>query len=222
MRNHITLGLLVVAGVANASVIIDDFTSGTYHQTITSGSVTEFQAGTMLGGSRYATTQVDTNVFGLELGTDIELGNYTLSAQSGVNGQGQLGYGYQDNAGTAVQQDMNADLSTENQFKLDFISSDLPGTYTIGVRSSSSNGGNFATYTGAFQGSSVNAPFTETVNFSEFSGFNFGDVDQITFNFNSDISGDVSLSGLQAVPEPTSMVILATASAMALRRRKKS
>jgi hypothetical protein len=221
MRNQLMLGLVVVAGAAQANIVIDDFASGTYHKTITSGSTTEFQNGTMIGGDRYATTMVESNVFGLGIQTDIEFGSYALSAQSGVNGMGELGYGFSDNAGTPVNQDMNMNFSGESQFKLNFISSDAPGTFTISVRSSSS-GGDFVSVTDAFQGNSVNTPFTKTVDFNQFAGVNFSDIDQVVLKFDSANSGDVALSSFQAVPEPTTMITLAAGGVFAARRRKKS
>ncbi|MFM9874734.1 MAG: PEP-CTERM sorting domain-containing protein [Fimbriimonadaceae bacterium] len=222
MRNQLMLGLVVVAGAANANIVIDDFTSGTYHKTITSGSITEFQNGTMIGGDRYANTMVESNVFGLEIQTDIAGGSYALSAQSGVDGMGSLGYGFSNNAGTPVNQDMNLNFSGENQFKVNFISSDAPGTYTISVRSSSSNGGAFVSVTDSFQGNSVNAPFMRTLDFSQFAGVNFADVDQVVLKFDSSTSGDVAISSFQAVPEPASLIVLGTASAFAARRRRKN
>lgn len=222
MRNQFILGLVVVAGAAQANIVIDDFTTGTYHKTITSGSVTEFQNGSMLGGDRYANTMVESNVFGLEIQTDIESGSYALSAQSGVNGMGSLGYGFSNNGGTPVNQDMNMNFSGESQFKLNFLSSDAPGTYSISVRSSSSNGGAFVTVADTFQGNSVNTPFMRTVDFSQFGGVNFSDIDQVILKFDSATSGDVALSSFQAVPEPASMIVLAAAGAFAARRRKKN
>jgi hypothetical protein len=220
MRNIIALGVVGAVGIANANVVIDDFQASPYHKTIISGSVTEFQNGTMLGGDRATTTSVQSNLFGLEIQTDIDGGVYALSSQSNVNGSGQLGYGFASSNGGVVNQNLNANLSGENQFKLNFISSDAPGSYTIGVRSSSSAGGNFVNVTKAFQGNSVNTPFMSTVNFSEFGGVNFSDIDQITLTFDTGLSGDVAISSFQAVPEPATMAILGAAAAAFLRRRK--
>ncbi len=221
MRNHIMLGLLAVAGAANA-IVIDDFSTGEYHKSITELESHQPQAGSMLGGYRATQMQVISNTFGLELSTDIVGGAYTLSAQSGVDGTGRVGYGFTDVGGVVVAQNLNANLSADSAFKLNFLSSDLPGTYTIAVRSSNGINGDYVSYTGNFEGNSVNTPFSKTIEFSQFAGMNFSDVDQILVTIDSGLSGDVSLSSIETVPEPASMAILAVAGAFIARRRKKN
>ncbi len=222
MRIQLIIGAIFVAGAAQATVLIDNYSTGIYNKTITGGSDLAFQTGSMLGGDRYSSMMVETNPFGLELQTNIQNGAYALSSQSGVNAMGELGYGFQANGAGTSFQDLNFNFSGENAFKLNFLSSDTPGTVMMSVRSSSSNGGAFSSVTKPIPGNSVNTPFMTSFSFSEFAGINFSDVDQLVIKFDTGISGDIALDSVEAVPEPATMIVLGAAAAVAARRRKRN
>ena len=71
-------------------------------------------------------------------------------------------------------------------------------------------------------GNMVNTPMTLTYNFSEWSTINFADIDQILVEFNTQVSGDLTIDSIEAVPEPATMTLLAGALALAARRKKRS
>lgn len=222
MKTPTIIGLVIVASAAQANILIDDFNTGNFGRTITSGSSTDFQMGSMLGGDRYTQMSIQSNPFGLELQTNINNGAYALSSQSGVNAMGEIGYGFASQGGSVIQQNLNQSFAGNNEFKLNFLSSDTPGTVMMSVRSSSSNGGAFASVTKPIPGNSVNSSFMTNFAFSEFTGVNFNDIDQIIVKFDTGVSGDIALGNLEAVPEPATMLVIGAAAAIAARRRRKN
>lgn len=222
MRNTSLLILTAVCGLAHATITIDDFGTGNVSQTINAGTSIGFQNGSMVGGDRYTLTGVQSNPFGLEIQTDIAGGSYSLSSQGQVNGFGEVGYGFAPNGSGTTNQNLNLNLSTENAFKFNFESSDAPGSLIVSVRSSSSNGGNYATVTKAIPGNQVNTPFHMTVGFNEFAGINFNDIDQMVVRFDTGASGDLTLTSFEAVPEPGTMIALGLGAVVAARKRRKA
>ena len=76
--------------------------------------------------------------------------------------------------------------------------------------------------TKSIPGNQVNTPFMMTVGFNEFSGINFNDIDQMVVRFDTGASGDLTLTSLEAVPEPGTMIALGLGAAMAARKRRKA
>lgn len=223
MRTALLATLAIAAVAAQANLSIDDFASGTYSRSLTSGSLTEFQTGSMIGGARYATTAVQSNSFGLAIQTDIQGSAYSLSSQPAVDGFGELGYGFTSSSTGPVAQDLDANLTVGglNALRVNFLSSDAPGTLTVSVRSSSS-GADFVSASTSFPGNSVNVPFTREIAYSQFVGVDFSDIDQMVFRFDTGPSGDVSLASIEAVPEPATIAVLAGIAAAAVRRKQKA
>lgn len=222
MKKLMILGLVVISVGAQATVLLDDFSSGAYSKTITGGTVTEFRLGSMIGGDSYVTTSVSANPIGLSIQSDILNGFWSASSQPLVDGYSEMGYGFSAGAGgSLVFDDLNLNLSGENQFKFNFASSDKPATLFVGVRSSSGSG-TVSTVSTALPGDMINNPFMVTVDFTDFTGVDFSDVDQIVVRMDTIESGDITMSQFEAVPEPGTMAFLALGGLAALRRRKKS
>lgn len=210
-----------LVGVANAQLVIDDFSTGNYSKTITSGSDLAFQSGTMVGGDRFAETIVESNPLGLEIQTDILGGTYSVSSQPQMDGMGKVGYGYAASGSGVTNDDLNLDLSSLNAFRINVLSSDQPGSLMVTVRSSSSNGGVAVSSTTALLGDMVNVPHSIDVDFSSFAGIDFSDIDQMEFKFDTTPSADLTVGSVEAVPEPGTMAVLASAGLLALRKRRK-
>ncbi len=222
-RNLILTGTvvasLVAAQSASALVVIDDFSTGSANITTSGAVVTAFQNGSMLGGDRMMQAFVSGNTFGLGFDVDVTTGTLAVTSQPGVNGWGKVGYGY---AVGPLFDDLNVDLSAENKFEIQVISNDEAATVTIAVRSTQQNPTSLIMVTKSLSGGNVNTPTLLTYNFSEFTGFNFNDVDQILVQIDPDTSGDIAIDEIRAVPEPASMLALAAGGAWLLRRRKRS
>ena len=93
------------------------------------------------------------------------------------------------------------------------------------IRSTSGSGGNYVTAFNRFvAGGRPTTAFTEDLMFSAIlsSPAVLTDVDQLIIQFDTSAGGDVSLRGMQVVPEPASMLALATGAVALLRRRKRA
>jgi hypothetical protein len=217
VSSALSLGILA-AVPASALVVIDDFSSGAVAQSITSGSLLDFQNGTMSGGDRGLKMEVTSNAFSLSYQVNTVTGTFNVSSQAGVDGYTQIGYGYFNNAGAFAFQDLNLDLSGEDRFEMDILSHDQPVSVTMSLRSA----GATQMITKNLPGNMVNTPMTLTYNFSEWTTINFADIDQILVEFNTQVSGDLTIDSIEAVPEPATMTLLAGALALAARRKKRS
>lgn len=217
----LALGSLTLAAIqANAIIMVDDYNSGSGSGNINSGTGYFFQNGTMVGGDRLNYLEVTGNNIGLSFDVDVLSGIISFSKQPGVSGIGQVRYGYQPSGNTSAFQDMNMDFSGENQFKVTVLSNDLAGNLRLRLRSNTSNGGMFYISSKAIAGG-INTPTDVTWNFSEFSGLNFADIDQVVLEVATATGGDIAFDDLRAVPEPASMIILGGAAVAALARKRR-
>jgi len=211
-------GAVVAASSANAFVLIDDFSSGAFSGSITSGTQFFNSVGTMVGGDRVAALNVQSNAFGLSFNVDANAGVLTLNSQSGVDGRAQIGYGFDYvDPNTVVDSDLNLDLSGESAFNLNLLSRDGDTMVTVFVVGSSGS----ASSSQMLLGSSINTPEVVSFSFASFGAFNFADVDQVFFEIDTSNTGDVAITSFEAVPEPATMAILAGAAAIAASRKRK-
>lgn len=214
------IAILAVAsvGVANANIMIDDFNTGSATSTINSGFQYFSQNGSMVGGDRVVYAEVGSNAFGLDLSVDTITGVLSVNSQSGVDGLAAVAYGLNLVSASSTSFDnLNLDLSGESAFNVTTLSRDGDVDIRFSVRTSPNT---YIHVTKSLVGSAINTPEVVTFNFSEFTGANFADVDQILVRFDTANSGDIAIDSIEAVPEPATMVVLAAAALAAARRRK--
>jgi len=200
---------------AHAFVMIDDFSSGTYMKTMSSGNDQNVQSGTMLGGTRGTDLTVVSNP--LNVVFDFQVGNGFLVADAGSALRDIVELRYGIGAGM-VPVDLNSNLAGEDRFRLFFDSNDLNLNLDLTVRSGASS----YTHSRVIAGGFANTPFVEDILFtsSGLAGMNWADVDEIRFRFSNTPSGDFAISQIQAVPEPGTILALGAGLAAVLRRRK--
>src|SRR3972149_1290116 len=117
-------GVLCVS-VAHAQILIDDFTTGPYFKTLTSGSDLNVQTGTMAGLRRATFMQVEQNPLSQRFELSIGDGFAVSNSGSSVDGMLDLGYGY-DSTGPAglLANDLNWNLSGLDRLRATFLSND--------------------------------------------------------------------------------------------------
>lgn len=119
--------------------MIDNFMTGPYRSPdLTTGSVTDTEAGTMLGGRRTTRLQVGGNPYELPSTAIIAPAEKSLLAvSSGYRGWTALHlfYGLRSEAFPDV---LRADLSCFDRFQVHFVANDLPLNINVQVKSASS------------------------------------------------------------------------------------
>lgn len=212
-------GLLCVS-VAHAQILLDDFTTGPYFKTLTSGTDLNVQTGTMAGLRRSTFMQVEQNPLNQRFELSIGDGFAVSNSGSSVDGLLDVGYGYEsDGHGGLIVNDLNLDLSGLDRLRARFLSNDRSLAVSV------------AFYSDAL---AANSSVTETVTGGQFSPFdvdfmfadlagnaNMSDVDQIVFRFVSLPSGDYAIGNLSIVPEPASIIMVAIGSCGFLMRRRR-
>jgi len=219
--------LLVSFGILGATVganalVIDDFTTGAYSNTIQSGTVIASQAGGMLGGERDTLMSVTNSPFNLNFTVTIQNGLAAISNDVSVDSMFGLDY---DGAGDETGGNVfaagpglgNLDFSSFDRLRFNFIHNDL----NLHLRVEISTYGQGMSF-GDFVVGPQQSPFTYDVLFSSLSGgADFADVDRITIYFDGLPSADFALRDIQAVPEPATLVALIAGLGGLLARRKR-
>ena len=224
MKNYIILAALGATASANA-LLFDDFTTGPYSVTLTSGMNTAFQAAAVPGATRTTRLSVESNP--LNVGVTLTVGGGFAIADAGTLADSwvRVGYGYENNgSGGLVVDPMNLDLSALSSFQIDFLSNDLANDVKIYVGTWNGSSLDLSTATAVAPGGNNTTAFSIDLSFASFTGSaSFADADIVVFEFDNAVSGDFALSKLQAVPEPMSMLALgAGVAAVIARRRKKA
>lgn len=205
------LGLAISLCVsANASLTIDNFTTGAYSVSLITGVNSSLQSGSMLGGFRRTILQVLSNPLNRPVVLDIGSGLSVLD--NGSLAQSQLTLIYL--IGTTT-----VDLSGYDRLRLHFVGNDLPMNMQVA----------FYSPTGQAMGTSAVAPgvsFQHDILFSSLTTFgtmDWSQVNYISVRFEPSPSGDFALGQLEIVPEPASLIALATGivSLVSYARRRK-
>lgn len=224
------LSMVVLAGWAASSqalIVIDNFTTA---QSLTvSGTGVVFTDSVVssgaIGGARRVLGINDQNPNNNLTRINVNSGLANIASGARVDPRVEFGYGV-DPVGGHV--DMNADLTAggvNDRIRLVFDSNDSDFQLRLFVRSTTGTGGTTPlAFSRTIAGGRASTAFTEDFLFSSMVGnaSTWTDVDQMVFQFDLTEAGDVSLNSMQAVPEPASMLALATGAIALLRRRKRA
>jgi hypothetical protein len=218
--------LIFSSAVASAIVVIDDFASGDYNNTVTGSSmIAEAVRGPfagILGGWRDSLvlhTGGPQNVQAVVVG-----GRQYLNSDTETSGALFLQYDGNDGESETDLVQTNgimspaANLAAENAFRLDFpaVNGGPLGPLTLSI-TVTTGAGSF-THTGSVANG---VGVVHTVAFSNFSGANFADVRRLDFAFRGSQATDFTLDQITAVPEPSTIAALAVGGLALLRRRSR-
>lgn len=226
MKRFLVLGCFAVfAAHSQSAVLIDGFTTA---QSLTvTGTATLAINRVATGGSTIGTARTlaginDANPFGLTAFAGIGSGMAVYSSGPRVDGRIEFAYGY-DTAGGSVDMNLNLAAGGNNRLRLQFDSNDQDLTLRVFVRSTSGTAGStLMAFSQTVLGGRPTTAFTEDVLFSSvlIAPLALSDVDQIHIQFDTAPAGDFSLTRMEAVPEPATMVALGLGAAALLRRRR--
>lgn len=206
--------------------MIDDFSTGSFAQSITAGSWIGSQLGSMYGGERDSGMLVQANPLNQFMDMSVQSGLVITSSGALLDGQSGVEYdGVGDETDNVAPFErgpgLNANFSASaDRFRLNFLANDLPMSvlayvYTYGSPDALSTS---TVAVGANQNS-----FSVDIPFSSFAGgASFSDVDRFGFIFETGPSGDFALESIEAVPEPATMAAIGAGivGLIARRRRK--
>ncbi len=220
MKIILGLGALLCTGFAHA-VMIDDFASGSYSGSLSSGSMIVQQTGTMIGGQRDVLMTVTANPFSQQLNQTIGGAMSVTSTGAGLTARIGLQYDFFD-----VENPVGNTLNSGPGFaainligqviRLEFLSNDRDLTSRIELA-----GSGVSAYNWVIPGNQ-DVPFTVDIPVSLFTGsVDLSHVDLITMYFDTRPAGDFALGSFQAVPEPTTFVVIACATGLLIAGRKR-
>jgi len=226
----------VMLSSASGSIVIDDFTTGTFTDQIVAGSFNNhLDTGTMLGGFRRAVNFATPNIGNPNATTAVQNGTWSLTNSGGGIQVVALMWGRTGNHSSIsidpTDPTLNLDLSQGDQFfEYDLEWADPNTSISLRVWSGVDEGNlRFGSSNNTFpQG--VTSPQTTRINFSQFGQFSnsldFTDIDGIALVLDFPTSDDFKLTEFRvgaspaSIPEPSSTgVIFAMALAFASRRR---
>lgn len=198
--------ILLLASLADAQLTIDDFSTGFYKKTLSSGQDTNTQVGTMIGGNRltgFLVCQTNpcgaSNPFGqaasIQVRAKTKIASSALIYSSGYKVSPRLDVEY----GTGSP--LNLDLGTNyDRIRVTFDGSDLVVNFNIVVFS----GTNYS-QTGCNLAAAANGPVTIDFPFQYFTpGADFTNISAMDFIFQSGSAigaNDWAVTSFQAIPK---------------------
>jgi hypothetical protein len=214
---------------AQADLVIDDFMTGAFTDSITGGSNIAQQAGGMLGGERDLGYQVNDNPFGQDLDVTIDP-SFGLAFSTGTGLYGDFALDYdgageiEDDAFPFVQgPGLGMDFSAMDRITIDLLAIDLAVGVTVILQSFDDDGDVIGTASNA---QTISAAGMSEFLFDDFvvegGAPSFADVDRLIFQFNVDGETSVDLLVRQlgaGVPAPGAVALLALAGLGTRRRR---
>lgn len=223
------IGIALLSGIATCSqavLVIDDF-AATQSLAVT-GTGTVFSnglaTGGALGGVRWLVGINDINPLNSATFVGVGSGFATIASGPRVDSRTEFAYGL-DIAGNNA--DMNANLTAggNDRLRILFDSNDQDLTVNVFIRSTTGTAGSFLLGFSQFvAGGRPTTAFDEDILFSSIlvNSSSLTDTDQFIVQFDTTAGGDVSLRGMEAVPEPATMLALATGAVALMRRRKRA
>lgn len=237
-RGNIALlaGVLLVCG-AQANILIDDFTSGFNSASTSTGFYYDTVAVAAQGGHRYVDHRFDANPLNRPILTDVNAGvpgHMFIEAGSGVDGQsfvvwaGRINNVPNSGPGVVSRGDFagiagSLDLTSELGIQVDYINNDQSSTEIyIEVWDSNFNVNSALFVPVAAGNGSYFAAFSNFVIFQG-TGVDYSDIRGIAVGLDLPTGNDITLTRVEAVPEPATMTILGLGIAgIAAQRRRKA
>ncbi len=224
---------LAACGAVSAGVItIDDFSSGPFSASITSGNVVLQQSGTMLGGQRDIGLEVLSNPFSQFLDAGVGPDGLGLTFSSGIGLEGQLALDYDGstdvetgNLPFVAGEGLDLDLTGLTSIDFSFLAADLDFEILVVLQTLEGGMVMDTDQVDADVDGGTMGPFTVSVMLSDFD-IDLSDVDRIgiLFNFEGDDeptgSLDFVLSDITIVPAPGAIALLGLAGLAGTRRRR--
>ncbi|MFK7960658.1 MAG: hypothetical protein AB8G96_09030 [Phycisphaerales bacterium] len=223
---------LITLPASAGLVMIDDFSSGAFSSSITSGSDVTQQAGSMIGGQRDVGLEVLDNPFNQNFEVALGGGGLGLSFSAGVGLAGQLGLDYDGSTDVEdgslpfeVGEGLNLDLSGLTDIQFGFLAADLDFEVLV-ILQQVENGAVTQTSQASLAVNASGSPFNATIALSEFDGALLNDVDRIGVLFNFNEAGDPAssldflLTEISVVPAPSALAAFGLLGLAAGRRRR--
>jgi hypothetical protein len=195
--------MIAISQFAGAQLVLDDFSTGPYQKTLTSGADTNLQFGSMLGNSRVTSLNIcppaQCNGHGLfKQSTSFQIEGTTKSApaalvyNSGYKTEGYLDVLYGKSA------PLNLDLASGyDRIRLNFDGADGFVNLNIVVYTN----GLFSSIECNLADHSYARPFSVDFPFSDFTaGADFRDVTQIALVFGNSEGGNFAVTSVEAIP----------------------
>jgi len=222
MKKLLTFALIGMSVTSQALVIVDDF-SVPFSQRITAGSYVDSMSGAFLGGERDLEMSVLSNPLAQPLDVTIT-GSQLAVISNGFQTLSTLKLQYDAQGDEAGNTGVNKFLTNSTGIL------GLSGNVKVTIKFLGGNDANVAVNGFIRNGGGVIASASAVRPISAINGnveLDFGPIaagqaGSLTLEFAADRSGDYAIEGIEAVPEPASMIALgAGILAMARKRRSK-
>lgn len=228
MKKKLLLLALALPAVSNATIVLDNFSSGPFLHTSSVNAYTSQTGLTAITPTRYVAHTFVANPDLRNMRTEASTGAASFS--TGVNVDGKFNVNYMLSLKTGVPASgtglltladfnpANIDLSSESAFRLDYVNNDQPNTmlYVYGWDTTFSSFNSSAGVAIAPGSGSVVIPFS-----SFMTTISPNSLGMIGFGVLAPTSNDVTITQFSAVPEPASMIALSAGLLALARRRRK-
>ncbi len=175
----------------------------------------------MFGGSRGILAAEFDTVLGL--GSSIVANNGVVGISNDVGNSGVFWIYYLSTGalvnGFTFDANADVDMTGVTGFEIDLLTSDKPFNLRVFWTSSSAS----ALWSKAI--ASTNSPTTISISVADEisnNGMDFSAVDSFFFAFDTEVDGDLAITEIRAVPEPTTMVLAGAGLAFLARRRRQA